>query len=376
MNLERWATVLCRSVFLPGTEPFCESTHHGVLLLLRCLQRSERFLEWMGEEFRLEDGKLRVSVLGIDFPNPFILAAGMDKDARAVPALLAFGPGGMEVGSFTLVSQGGNPSTRIEERDGRKRKIKRMKRFADGTVINWLGLPGVGTYQAAKNLEACQEKVTAPVGVSLAVSPGHKNKTARRLDLGFSLNFVYPLKPAWITYNIHCPNSEDDEGSEQRLEEGLASVKIFAEEAERVSKRLGFEVPLLAKIGPDMNGGELRLMVEAIKQAGYKGVVATNATLGRTGSREKYAWIKRGGLSGRLLFERSLETVRLVREFDRELGGEPLVIMGCGGIGSVEDWWKMRDAGADLGQILTGFIFGGPYFFKELKRDYLGVANR
>lgn len=372
MNKENVASFLYRKIVLPSTAPFSEETHDATSLLLEHLQRSDVFLGLLKNEFNLRDERLRVNALGVEFPSPFLLAAGIDKDAKAVSALSRFGLGGIEVGSFTLQPRKGNPLVRKEILpSGQTMKVKRIERFPDGTVINWMGFPGIGTEKAVENLKVNREKTTVPTGVGIAVTPGLEGNRDKMRDLGLSLKLVYPLKPDWITLNVSCPNVNDNAIRGWVMEEAMMLITGFARRAESLEKGLGFRVPRLVKIGPDMNSNEIRKIIKSTKQTNYDGIVATNTTIDRTGSREKYAYIRKGGLSGPLLFEKSLKTVRLVRQFDRKLDGKPLVIIGCGGIDSIEKWSQMKDAGADLCQILTGFVFGGPYFFKKLNRNYL-----
>lgn len=137
MNKENVATFLYQKVVLPSTAPSCEQTHNTTLLLLEYLQRSDVFLRLLRREFQLNDEKLKVNALGIEFPSPFLLAAGMDKDARAVAALTTFGIGGIEAGSFTWQARRGNPRVREETLpNGQTIEVKGLERFSDGTVIN------------------------------------------------------------------------------------------------------------------------------------------------------------------------------------------------------------------------------------------------
>lgn len=372
---ERLATSFYKKVILSSTAPFSEKTHNVVLLALRRLQKSE-VLEVLREELQVDDERLKVNVLGLEFPNPFILAAGMDKDGIVIPAFTTFGLGGIEAGSFTLQGREGNPQIREETQpDGRRIKVKRMKRFSDGTVINWMGFPGVGTKKGVENLKGGMKGARVPVGVNIAATPELESEEEKINDITQSLELVYPLKPSWMTLNISCPNVEDVKGRRQKMEEGLLMVDVFAVKSRSLEEELDFRIPALVKIGPDMNPEEIWTLVRQTKELGYDGIVATNTTVDRTGPRRKFAHIKKGGLSGPLLFEKSLQTVRVVKEFDQRLPGKPLVIMGCGGVDSAGRWLQMREAGADLCQILTGFVFGGPYFFKKLNREYLQSLN-
>ncbi len=378
MNSERKATIvtsLYRNVFLPATARFPgpERTHEATLFILRQFQRSDTFINLLRQEFQLFDERLKVDAFGVEFPSPFLLPAGMVKDGVAVPVMAALGVGGIEVGSFTLQKRKGNPRVREEElADGKMIKIRRIERFSDGTVINWMGFPGVGTAKGKHNLETAIQTAGVPVGINLAVSPGLQSMEIKKLDLGESLTLVYQLHPKWITLNISCPNVEEGEDRALKLGEGLELIKYTARMMDVLGNEHNFYVPRLVKIGPDMNYSEISTLVYLAKKFQYQGIVATNTTVDRTGSRERYAYIEKGGLSGPLLFEKALNTVRLVRDIDKELGGDRLALIACGGISSVEDWLQMKEAGADLCQILTGFVLGGPYFWKKLNQEYLG----
>lgn len=373
MNKEILTNCLYKKIGLPLTRQNCERTHNSVFSGLEKLQKSDSFLEILKKEFNLEEKgwrNLRVNALGIEFPNPFLLAAGMDKDARVLPALACFSVGGIEAGSFTFQSREGNPLVREEILpSGRVMKVKRMQRFPDGTVINWMGFPGVGTAKAVENLNKNRKKVGVPVGVNLAVSPGLMDDEEKMKDLRHSLELVYPAKPEWLTLNVSCPNVTET-ARNKKMKEAEMLITFFAEISDELDRQFGFRIPKLIKIGPDMEREEIGRIVERAKLFNCDGIVATNTTVDRTGIREKYAHIQQGGLSGPRLFEKSLRTVHDVSVFNH-MGGKKLVVIACGGIDNIGKWRKMQGYGADLCQILTGFVFGGPYFFKKMCRDNL-----
>lgn len=372
MSKERIASFLYQKVVLPSTSPFCETAHEVTFKLLEQLQQSDFLLNVSRREFGFDDKRLVVEALGLEFPSPFLLAAGIDKDARAIPALATLGVGGLESGSYTWEKREGNPKIRKEKLDnGRVVRVKRLERFPDGTIINWMGFPGVGTRQATANFEKARPKTQIPVGVSVAVSPDQKINRDEEIDLKMSLGLIYPRKPDWLTFNVSCPNCSDHY-REIMMVKTEKLMTFFAKEANLLADQSDFRIPILVKLSPDMTTDQIERLVLKAKEEEFDGIVATNTTTDRTDLPKEYAGIKKGGISGPLLFERALETVRQVRKADRKLGGKPLVIMGGGGVDSVEKWVKMQEAGADLCQILTGFVFGGPYFFKNMNRQALG----
>lgn len=300
------------------------------------------------------------------------MAGGLIKYGPGACTIGAMGVGGIEAGTFTLQSRIGNPRVQKELLpDGRKIRVKRIERFTDGTIINWMGLPNPGIKQGLENLEPARERSGVPLGINISVSPGLTDLCAKLQDLGQSLELVYDFGSSWITFNASCPNVEQGSSREDVLKETHRLMQVFDQIISGIEKRTKMPIPAFVKIGPDLTKEEVRLFVDWAKQCAFAGIIATNTTVDRTGPRNKYSDIPKGGLSGPLLFEKSLETVKSARNFDRELGGSPFVIVGCGGVDSIEKWQKMKEAGADLCQVMSGFIFDGPYFFKKMNRDYL-----
>lgn len=368
MGREKLINFFYQTAILPITSHSPETTHDAVFRLLSCFERSDWFLKILRREFDTHNAeKLAVEAMGLKFPTPFSLAGGLIKYGEGACAMAMLGSGGLEAGTFTLHERRGNPRARKELLpDGRLINVKRIKRFADGTVINRMGFPNPGIEEGLRNLDRARQKAPIPIGINIGPNPDLTSYEDVMVDLKRNFEIVSQSQPPWITLNVSCPNIEEGQDRCARMEETLRLIK----DCGQISG-----IPTLIKIGPDMNQEEIRSIVDEVKQGSYAGIIATNTTVDRTGPREKYAFIKQGGLSGPLLFERSLETVKLVREFDRQFGGEPLTIIGCGGIDSVGKWLQMKDAGANLCQIMTGFIFGGPYFFKRMNRDYLSYLS-
>jgi dihydroorotate dehydrogenase len=370
MNKEQLLTAIYQKGISPATRINPERAHDLFFWAFNDLEHSDVVLKVVENEFKIKNGpKILLETLGVELDSKVMIAGGVFKTGSGMALSSRLGPAAMEAGTFTLDEREGRPRVRTEiSPDGKERKIKRIEKFPDGTIINWMGFPNPGIKQGIKNITQIREKINVPIYINIAQNPELSTREAIEDDLRNVIECVYDFKPQGAVVNISCPNVERKESREKRMEDALWTIKtsgrIFAE----LDKRFGYKMPRLIKIGPDMSEEEIKKIVIAIKEAGFDGVVATNTTVDRTGIRSKYAYIEKGGLSGPLLFEKSLETVRLVRKFDRELGGNPLVIMGCGGIGGFKDWKKMESAGADIVQVVSSFIHD-PYFFKKFNRD-------
>lgn len=344
-----------RDFFLPLTEKHCEETHGLVLGLLGLAQKNDLILDSLEREFCFKDKRLEVEVFGARFPNPILLAAGMDRNAKALASWASLGLGGIEIGSVTWQAREGNPKKRLEK----GRIVKRMMRFNNKRIIvNYMGFPGLGTAKTMEIFRVNKERARVPVGVNVAISPGLSDEKQRRDDLGWSLGEIYSASPDWVTFNVSCPNNYG--GSQTRgdkMQETLWSMRTLAELRRK-------EIPCLVKIGPDLKEEEIFRLVKVAKELGFEGIVAVNTTVERPEKENGYP--KKGGLSGDWLYEKALRTVELVREFDGQLEGDRLAIIGCGGIMDGSRVKEMREAGADLMQVLSGLVFGGPYFVKNL----------
>lgn len=369
MNREQLATLLYKKALLPLTSRNPELAHNNLFKVFGYLEKSGRFIEALRKEFQLpKQQKVIVDSLGLEFPSSFLLAEGLIKSGEGAAVIAQFGMGGLGIGTLTYQSRAGNPLVRDEG----EYRIRRIERFPDGTIINYMDWPNQGIQKSLGDLKEKRRKINIPIILSIGSIPELENKEEIIHDLRNNLTFVYLFHPDLITLNLSCPNADCIRDRNEQLERSLFLIKAVSKistEFERVWKEK--PIPRMVKIGPDMTPDEIKLFVQTAKENGYAGIVATNTTIDRTGPFEKYAYIKKGGISGPLLFEKALRTVQLVRKYDREQGGNPLVIIGCGGIDSIEKWLKMKEAGADLAQIMTGFIFGGPYFFKKLNRDLL-----
>jgi len=280
-----------------------------------------------------------VEALGLHFDNPVGLAAGFDKDARHVDAMAALGFGFVEVGSVTARPSPGNPLPRV------------FRLPADGALINRMGLNNQGAEATAARLAAL---IRRPVPIFVNVAKSHDGRLmgdAAIDDYVRSIGLMAPVADA-LVLNISCPNSGDGRTFE---DPDLLRPLLVA-----VMDRIGREgPPLVVKVSPDLDAQRLRAVARLALDAGASGFTATNTTVDRSGLKTPGHVLEvmgRGGLSGAPLHERAVRTVRELRAFV----GPEVTLIGVGGIRGPAQARAFIEAGADLLQLYTGFIYGGP----------------
>jgi dihydroorotate dehydrogenase len=288
------------------------------------------------------------TVFGIDFPSAVGLAAGVDKDGLALKAWPALGFGFVELGTVTARPQPGNPRPRLF-------------RLRDSeAVINRMGFNNHGSAALARRLAAA-----GPVGIPIGVSLGKSKLTPLADSVGdyrASLEAVHPHAD-YLAVNVSSPNTPGLRGLQDRgpLSElvGALTDRAAALAADTGRAR---PVPVLVKIAPDLSDSAIGDVLQVCADTGAAGVIAGNTTLARTGlaPADVLSGAEPGGLSGAPLRARALQVVRFVRAHTE------LPIIGVGGIFGADDGVAMLDAGADLLQVYTGFIYRGPALVGEL----------
>lgn len=292
-----------------------------------------------------------LTVLDLRFPNRLGMAAGFDKDLRVSDALGLLGFGHVEAGTLTPRPQPGNPKPRI------------FRLEEDRALINRMGFPNAGVRAAVRRLRRLRR--TAPRGMVLGVSIGKQKETpledAAR-DYIAVMNRIWPHAD-YLAVNISSPNTpglRELQGGDYLLD----LCRRLVRHNDRLDRRLAIgRRPLLVKIAPDMTFEELDGLLDKVLEAGVDGIIATNTTLSREGLRSPRA-AEEGGLSGAPLARRSTEFIARIRQ----KAGPRFPIIGAGGIFTPEDVREKLDAGADLLQIYTAFVYGGPTFPGRLLR--------
>ena len=289
------------------------------------------------------------TVMGIDFPNAFGLAAGFDKNAKAVPGLLALGFGHVEIGTVTAQPQPGNPKPRL------------FRLLDDNAVINRMGFNNEGAVVVSRRLAALRETKAgrnAVIGVNIGKTKVVATEDAIA-DYVFSALHLSPYA-SYLVVNVSSPNTPGLR-SLQAIEE-LRPLLVAVREA-----TVG-DVPLLVKIAPDLADDDIDDIADLALELGLDGIIATNTTIDRPASlktpREVIDAAGAGGLSGPVLKERSLEVLLRLRA----RVGDKLAIVSVGGVTTPQDAQARLDAGADLVQGYTAFIYEGPFWPGRINR--------
>lgn len=287
-------------------------------------------------------------VMGITFPNPVGLAAGLDKDGSYIDALAALGFGSIEIGTVTPRPQPGNPKPR-------------MFRIPEAqAIINRMGFNNGGVDAFLTNVQRSklhQEK-SGILGLNIGKNANTPIERAVE-DYLYCLERVYPFA-SYVTVNISSPNTKNLrqlQGGDE-LDDLLAQLKTAQLQLADKYKRY---VPIALKIAPDVSAEQIKVIAEKLVQHQFDGVIANNTTLSREGVSGLNNEKETGGLSGAPLFELSNKVIRALKA---ELGNA-IPIIGVGGILTGQDAKEKMNAGADLVQIYSGLIYRGPTLISE-----------
>ncbi|AOY88001.1 dihydroorotate dehydrogenase (quinone) [Marinobacter salinus] len=287
---------------------------------------------------------LPVNVMGLDFPNPVGLAAGLDKNADHLDALGTLGFGFIEVGTVTPVAQPGNPKPRM------------FRLPEHQAIINRMGFNNEGLDHLLDRVD--RRRYQGVLGINVGKNKDTPNEESES-DYRKGISAVYS-RADYITVNVSSPNTPGlrDLQFGDSLKALLQAIKS---EQAGCEKRFGRYVPIAVKIAPDMDDEGIRFMASALRESGLDGVIATNTTVSREAvSGHRHAG-EAGGLSGAPVRAASL---RVIQGLYAELG-ESLPIIGVGGITDGESAAEKIRAGAKLVQVYTGFIYRGPELIRE-----------
>lgn len=326
-----------------------EKIHHFTFLLIKYISKIPGVTLIFRKLYQINDKKLERNLFGLTFKNPVGLAAGFDKNAVLYNELSNFGFGFIEIGTVTPKAQEGNP----------KKRVFRLK--ADNALINRMGFNNKGLDEAIKQLKKNKRNVL--IGGNIG-----KN-TATILD-AYTADYVKcfsELHPFvdYFVLNVSCPNV----GSHEKLNDKDYLFELISE-VQKVNKTYNKEKPILLKIAPDLNEIQLDEIIELVAETKIDGVIASNTSINREGliaSEEMLGSIGNGGLSGKPIKERSTNVIKYLAK----KSNKAFPIIGVGGIHSAEDALEKLDAGADLVQIYTGFIYEGPSLIKKINKAIL-----
>jgi len=288
------------------------------------------------------------TVMGITFPNPVGLAAGLDKDGAYIDGLAALGFGFIEVGTVTPRAQPGNP-------------MPRMFRLPQAqAVINRMGFNNGGVDAFVANVRASKFYQNKEGVLGLNIGKNASTPIERAVDdYLICLEKVYPFA-SYVTVNISSPNTKN-----LRQLQGASELDALLGQLKDAQARLSDQhkryVPTALKIAPDIDEEQVKVIAQALLRYKMDAVIATNTTIGRDAVSHLKHGNEAGGLSGAPVFEPSNTVIRALK---KEVGNA-LPIIGVGGIMNGQDAQVKIDAGASLVQLYTGLIYRGPVLIRE-----------
>lgn len=327
-----------------------EDAHHLAFDVIRALPRT-RIGDWM-RRYTAPDPSLAVTALGLTFDSPFGVAAGFDKDGRAILGLGQLGFGHVEVGTLTAKAQPGNPRPRL------------FRLVDDRAVVNRMGFNNGGAGPAALRIAETTSAPRRPVvGVNIGKSRVVEVDDAID-DYRTSARALAPVAD-YLVVNVSSPNTPGLRGL-QELDKLAPLLVAVREEAG--------SVPLLVKIAPDLTDDEVRRIAELAVSLGLDGIIATNTTISRDGLLSDPAKVEAagaGGLSGAPVAARSLAVLKLLRT----VVPAEMCIISVGGVDTADDVAGRLAAGATLVQGYTAFLYRGPLWAREINRGLLRLRR-
>lgn len=326
-----------------------EKIHHFVFKLIRFTNAIPGVAAVNKKIFGIEDKRLEREVFGLKFKNPVGIAAGFDKNAVLINQLENYGFGFIEIGTATPKPQDGNPTPRMF----------RLKE--DEALINRMGFNNLGAVEIAKNLRNRKTKLI--IGGNIGKNTATSNDNAKA-DYIYSFNVLHDVVDYFVV-NVSCPNVKNL----TKLQDTEFLTELLGE-LKTLNAAKPVQRPILLKIAPNLDHNALDEIIELIANTGIDGVVATNTETSRDGlktPKEEVDKIGNGGLSGKPVRERSTEIIRYLST----KSNKAFPIIGVGGIHSEEDALEKIEAGADLVQVYTGFIYEGPKLVKRINKAIL-----
>lgn len=326
---------------------FCfdpERIHHFTFSLIRFLNKIPLVPSLFKSLYLVKDKSLERQLFGLTFKNPVGLAAGFDKDAKLFNELGNLGFGFIEIGTLTPKPQPGNP----------KKRLFRLKE--DNAIINRMGFNNGGVEEAVTRLKKNKGVL---IGGNIGKNKVTPNENATD-DYVYCFNALYDYVDYFVV-NVSSPNTPNL----RALQDKEPLTKLLKELKLQNAKKSNPK-PILLKIAPDLTDEQLLDIIDIVKVTKIDGVIATNTTISREGLQSDNK-TEVGGLSGKPLTQRSTDVIRFLSEKSQKA----FPIIGVGGIHTAQDALDKLEAGADLVQLYTGFIYEGPKLIKDINKALL-----
>jgi dihydroorotate dehydrogenase len=326
-----------------------EKIHYATFSLIRFFCKVPFFSAIFRAMYLIEDKRLERNLFGITFKNPVGLAAGFDKNAVLYNELANFGFGFIEIGTVTPKGQEGNP----------KKRLFRLK--DDQGIINRMGFNNDGLETAIVQLKKNKGKliIGGNIGKNTQTSPQNYTNDYEECFKG-----LHPYVDYFVL-NVSCPNV----GSHEKLNDKEYLLELILA-IQNLNLLEPTQKPILLKIAPDLNNNQLDEIIEIVAETKIDGIIASNTSTSRSGlkvSKKHLQEIGNGGLSGLPIKEKSTRAIKYLKD----TSNKAFPIIGVGGIHSAEDALEKIEAGADLVQIYTGFIYEGPGLIKQINKALL-----
>jgi dihydroorotate dehydrogenase len=330
-----------------------ETAHRLGYLVIRALPMLAPLLRPLARP----DASLRVHALGLEFASPFGVAAGFDKEARAVRGLGVLGFGHVEIGTVTALAQPGNPRPRL------------FRLIPDRALINRMGFNNDGAEEVAPRVARERGRAVRPIiGVNIGKSRVVEVDDAVE-DYRASTRLLAPHAD-YLVVNVSSPNTPGLRGLQEL--DRLAPLLVAVREEAAAVREGG--VPVLVKIAPDLDDEQAVAIARLVERLALAGVVATNTTVGREGLVTEPRIVDAagaGGLSGPPVAARSLELLRVLRA-ELPVGA---CIISVGGVETAADVRARLAAGATLVQGYTAFLYEGPMWARAINRGLVEPAR-
>lgn len=317
-----------------------EEAHHFTLHNLQLLGKAPWLLN-IALGGKVEHPSLHRNVFGIDFPNPVGLAAGLDKNGEAIDEFAAMGFGFIEIGTITPKPQPGNDKPRL------------FRLVKDKALINRMGFNNIGAEVAVQNLK--RRKTKTIVGANIGKNKATSNEDAIR-DYEYCFKTLFDYADYFVV-NVSSPNTPG-----LRALQDKDSLAAILNSLQDINNSHTTTKPILLKIAPDLTNEQIDDVISVVQETKTQGIIATNTTIARAPLSYTQAEIDAygmGGLSGAPLTTRSTEVVKYIKTHSN------IPVIGVGGIMTAQDALDKLNAGADLIQLYSGFIYAGPQLIRD-----------
>ena len=325
-----------------------EKAHYFTFSVIKFMHKIPGIGPLLNAIYGFHHPKLEKTLFGLHFKNPIGLAAGMDKDATLFNEFGNLGFGFVEIGTVTPKPQPGND---------KPRSFRLLKNEA---LINRMGFNNEGVKAAAIRLKNRKDR-TVIIGGNIGKNKVTPNEEAIN-DYEINFNELFDVVDYFVV-NVSSPNTPNLRDLQEK--EPLTKLLNRLQELNHTKPK---PKPILLKIAPDLTDSQLDDIIDIVKITKIEGVIATNTTISRDGlnyTKEEIEKFGAGGLSGKPLTKRSTEVVKYLKQKSKNA----FPVIGVGGIHSAEDAIEKINAGADLIQLYTGFIYEGPGLIKKINKE-------